>query len=161
VPFAGYEVLYDEDQSRIWHRVDDASEQVRVLEQHVAVAVDAGNILAYNPVLEFNTGLCCADDTVLAARTFQPHASIAKYIDDRGQILRELLLGDTDLPLPPYARSTTQPPPLNTRQALEGPDALFWLEGMIIEHAGHVKTPTFKFVDLDESAVARDGLNAR
>ena len=64
-------------------------------------------------------------------------------------------------PLPPHARSTAADPPQTTREALAGPDAIYWLHGMLNEHVGHARTPTFKFVDLHASAAARDGLNAR
>jgi hypothetical protein len=96
---------------------------------------------------------------------FVPHASIAAFIDDRGQVRSSLLNGDDDLPpmppLPDLRRSTTSPPPGSLRQALQGPHALFWLQGMLVEHVGHVRTPTFKYVDLEASADARDGLTAK
>jgi hypothetical protein len=166
VAIPSYQVHYN-DGTLLWHKVSDASTQLRVTEMAATALADNlyGNYVAYDPVTDFNTGLCSATETILAARPFIPHASVAKYIDERGQIHASLLLGDEDLPpmppLPPYRRSTTQPPPTTTRQALEGPDAIFWLAGMLTEHVGHVQTPTFKFVDLTESTDARDGLNAK
>jgi hypothetical protein len=133
----------------------------------------------YDQVVDFNTGMrhgsshnqdfdfdTIASPTVLAARPFKPHHSIVQFIDaDTGQIHSDFLNGMTDLPpmppLPPYRRSTTSDAPTTTRQAPEGADAIFWLHGIIKEHAGYVRTPTFKYVNLEESANARDGLCAR
>jgi hypothetical protein len=196
-PVAAYHVAYD-DTASLWHKIDDASNMVRVLDCHnVATATETVAItkyhddawpkvsaLNYDPITEFYTGLfsgygssdCttvnsgvafAADDpTVLAARPFKPHHSVEQFIDiDTGQISTALLNGDIDLPpmpaLPNYKRSTTADAPNTTRQALESEDAIYWLHGMIKEHVGHIRTPTFKYVDLVESTEARDGLQAR
>ena len=44
---------------------------------------------------------------------------------------------------------------------MESDDEIFWLAGMLKEHVGHIRTPTFKYVDLVESSEARGGLQAR
>jgi hypothetical protein len=171
-PIPSYQVLYDTGES-LWHRLDEATDVVRVTghDQPDATAIvvfsEKQPSLEYDSAIEFNTGLCgnFCQDIALAARPFLPHISVAKYIDDRGQILHSLLVGDDDLPpmpaLPGYSRSNAPTPPTTTRQALEGPDAIHWLHGMINEHVGHLSTPTFKFVDLVSSKDARDGLNAK
>jgi hypothetical protein len=89
VPVAGYQVLYN-DQSRILHRVDDASEQVRVTIpiDVVVAAASSASVLAYDAATDFNTGLCSTSgvksgfDTVLITRAFKPHASVEKYINE-------------------------------------------------------------------------------
>jgi hypothetical protein len=170
-----FHVDYDDGDSK-WHRISEASETVRVTEtagdgdpaQSVLCHVErhVQPELQYDPTTEYNTGLSTTgDDTVLMARAFVPHPSVQQFFDDRGQIHSGLLNGDTDLPpmppLPDLRRSSASSPPGTVRQALQSEHAIFWLQGMITEHVGHVQTPTFKYVNFENSSEARDGLNAK
>lgn len=74
-----------------------------------------------------------------------PHPSVAKYVNDSGDIHRHILLGHTSLPPQPAFPSLTQSscgdPPQTVRQALASPHAIHYLHAIVAETRGHTQPP--------------------
>ena len=105
-----------------------------------------------------NIGIA-ADDrtptTVLAAKLkWTPHASVAPFINNTGNVRHEFIVGTKRLPPPPplpkYTRHDAPAPPRTIQEALSGPDAIYWLPAIIAELDGHRERPTTEYAPLAE-----------
>jgi len=82
-----------------------------------------------------------------------PHFSVARHIDQHGDIITDILVGNQPLPplppLPEYSQSNQPPVPATVEEAMASPDALFWLQAIVAEFTGHVnpmsRPATWKF----------------
>ena len=93
--------------------------------------------------------------TVLAAKyKWTPHASVAPFINNTGNVKYEYIVGTKELPQPPplpqYTRHDAPTPPNTIQDALSGPDAIHWLHAIIAELNGHRERPTTAYAKLDE-----------
>lgn len=91
--------------------------------------------------------------TVLISRLFSPNELVKQYLTVAGDIIPELLSGKRQLPqcpeLPAMTQANSPSVPNTIKQAMESPQAIYWLHSIINEYVGHVKPeqrhPTFHY----------------
>ena len=95
----------------------------------------------------------------------KPHPTVARFVDDNGDILEGVLNGTIELPSKPtlkFTRSTAPDVPKTVPQALSTPEALSWLHGVVAEWQSHTQPDergpaTWVNVDCDTDANVMNG----
>ena len=153
-------VLFPEDNTKEWYRrpffdnvtITDIGDADDILEP--ASSGESSDDDS-NDATEANASLTTRVLQARAKAPFQPHPTVAAYMNGAGQIKHELLRGIQKLPpqpaLPDYTSEAHPPPPKTVLQALAGPDAIYWLHAIISEVVGHVTVAhTFRVAPLHD-----------